>query len=47
MSTLEIRNLQVSVDTENGAVEILKGVDLTIKPTQNTRRMGPAQFCNP
>jgi Fe-S cluster assembly ATP-binding protein len=31
MSVLEIRGLQVSVDTENGSVEILKGVDLTIK----------------
>jgi len=30
MSTLEIRNLQVSVNTDAGAVEILKGVDLTI-----------------
>ena len=31
MSTLEIRNLQVSVNTDDGMVEILKGVDLTIK----------------
>ena len=27
MSVLEIRGLQVSVNTENGSVEILKGVD--------------------
>ena len=30
MSTLEIRGLKVSVDTEQGSIEILKGVDLTI-----------------
>ena len=41
MSTLEIRNLQVSVDTENGAVEILKGVDLTIKSGETHAIMGP------
>ena len=34
MSGLEIRGLQVSVNTDDGSVEILKGVDLTIKPTQ-------------
>ncbi|MEY4497763.1 MAG: hypothetical protein RLZZ364_1068, partial [Actinomycetota bacterium] len=31
MSTLEIRGLKVTVDTEQGVKEILKGVDLTIK----------------
>ena len=29
MSTLAIRDLHVSVDTETGPKEILKGVDLT------------------
>ena len=31
MATLEIKDLQVSVDTEDGPKEILKGVNLTIK----------------
>ena len=30
MSKLEIRGLQVVVNTENGPKEILKGVDLTV-----------------
>ena len=41
MSTLEIRGLKVSVNTENGAVEILKGVDLTIKSGETHAIMGP------
>jgi Fe-S cluster assembly ATP-binding protein len=41
MSTLEIRGLKVSVDTDNGSVEILKGVDLTIKSGQTHAIMGP------
>ena len=41
MSTLEIRGLKVSVDTEQGAVEILKGVDLTIKSGETHAIMGP------
>ena len=41
MSTLDIRNLQVSVNTENGAVEILKGVDLVIKSGETHAIMGP------
>jgi len=41
MSVLEIKNLQVSVDTENGASEILRGVDLTIKSGETHAIMGP------
>ena len=41
MSTLEIRDLHVSVDTETGAKEILRGVDLTVAPEQIHAIMGP------
>ena len=41
MSTLEIRGLKVSVETDQGAVEILKGVDLTIKSGETHAIMGP------
>lgn len=41
MSKLEIKNLQVSVDTEDGAKEILKGVTLTIKDGETHAIMGP------
>ena len=41
MSTLEIRGLKVSVETEQGAIEILKGVDLTIKSGETHAIMGP------
>jgi Fe-S cluster assembly ATP-binding protein len=41
MSTLEIRDLHVSVDTEDGPKEILTGVDLTIKAGQTHAIMGP------
>ncbi|HET9860566.1 MAG TPA: ATP-binding cassette domain-containing protein, partial [Nocardioidaceae bacterium] len=41
MATLEIRDLHVSVDTENGPKEILKGVDLTINPNETHAIMGP------
>lgn len=41
MSTLEIRGLEVSVVTEKGAIEILKGVDLTIRSGETHAIMGP------
>ena len=41
MSTLEIRGLKVIVTTESGDVEILKGVDLTIKSGETHAIMGP------
>ena len=41
MSTLEIRDLHVSVDTEDGPKEILKGVNLTINPGEVHPIMGP------
>ncbi len=41
MSNLEIRDLHVSVDTENGPKEILKGVTLTIRGGQTHAIMGP------
>ena len=41
MSTLTITNLHVSIDGENGPVEILKGVDLTLAQGQTHAIMGP------
>jgi Fe-S cluster assembly ATP-binding protein len=41
MSTLEIKDLHVSVDTEDGAKEILKGVTLTVKEGETHAIMGP------
>jgi Fe-S cluster assembly ATP-binding protein len=41
MATLEIRDLHVSVDTEDGPKEILKGVDLVIKEGETHAIMGP------
>jgi Fe-S cluster assembly ATP-binding protein len=41
MSTLEIRDLYVSVETEAGAKEILRGVDLTVQADQIHAIMGP------
>lgn len=41
MSTLEITDLHVSVDTETGTKSILKGVDLTIKQGETHAVMGP------
>ena len=41
MSVLEIENLQVSVVTDAGNKEILRGVDLTIKSGETHAIMGP------
>jgi len=41
MATLEIRDLHVTVDTENGVKEILSGVDLTVKAGETHAIMGP------
>src|SRR4051794_2033371 len=41
MSVLEIRDLHVSVDTESGAREILRGVDLTVRAGETHAIMGP------
>ena len=41
MSKLEIRDLQVVVNTENGPKEILKGVDLTVNSGETHAIMGP------
>ncbi|GGB34195.1 ABC transporter ATP-binding protein [Flexivirga endophytica] len=41
MSTLEIRDLHVSVDTDKGSKEILKGVNLTVKSGETHAIMGP------
>jgi Fe-S cluster assembly ATP-binding protein len=41
MATLEIRDLHVSVQTEQGAKEILRGVDLTVRSGETHAIMGP------
>ena len=41
MATLEIHDLHVTVDTEDGPKEILKGVDLTIRSGETHAIMGP------
>lgn len=41
MSVLEIKDLHVSIDTEQGPKEILKGVTLTIKSGETHAIMGP------
>ena len=41
MSTLEIKDLRVSIETEQGSKEILKGVSLTIKSGETHAIMGP------
>src|SRR4051794_27320989 len=41
MSTLEIRDLHVSVETKEGPKQILRGVDLTVASGQTHAIMGP------
>jgi Fe-S cluster assembly ATP-binding protein len=41
MATLEIKNLHVSVETEAGKKEILRGVDLVIRSGETHAIMGP------
>jgi Fe-S cluster assembly ATP-binding protein len=41
MATLEIHDLQVSVDTKEGAKPILRGVDLTVASGETHAIMGP------
>ena len=41
MSTLEIKNLHVSVETPEGTKQILRGVDLTINSGETHAVMGP------
>ncbi len=41
MATLEIRDLHVTVDAEEGAREILRGVDLTVRAGETHAIMGP------
>jgi Fe-S cluster assembly ATP-binding protein len=41
MATLEIRDLHVTVQTEQGAKEILRGVDLTVRSGETHAIMGP------
>jgi Fe-S cluster assembly ATP-binding protein len=41
MATLEIKDLHVSVETDGGPQEILRGVDLTVKQGETHAIMGP------
>ncbi|WP_026533968.1 Fe-S cluster assembly ATPase SufC [Arthrobacter sp. H14] len=41
MSTLEIRDLHVSIETEQGTKQILKGVNLTVNTGETHAIMGP------
>ena len=41
MSTLEIKNLHVSVETNDGPKPILRGVDLTVRSGETHAIMGP------
>ena len=44
MSVLEIKDLHVSVETEQGAKNILKGVDLTMRRGRDPRHHGPERL---
>ena len=41
MTTLDIKDLHVSVNTDDGEIEILKGVDLTVNTGEVHAIMGP------
>ena len=41
MSTLAVKDLHVSVDTDDGKKSILNGVDLTVKSGETHAIMGP------
>ena len=41
MTTLDIKDLHVSVNTEDGEKEILRGVDLTVNSGEVHAIMGP------
>ncbi|MFH8986473.1 ATP-binding cassette domain-containing protein, partial [Streptomyces varsoviensis] len=41
MATLEIHDLHVSVEVDNGTKEILRGVDLTVRQGETHAIMGP------
>ncbi|WP_223628207.1 Fe-S cluster assembly ATPase SufC [Microbacterium sp. EST19A] len=41
MTTLQVRNLHASVSTDDGSVEILRGVDLTLRRGETHAVMGP------
>ena len=41
MTTLEIRDLHVSVETKEGPKPILRGVDLTVRSGETHAIMGP------
>jgi Fe-S cluster assembly ATP-binding protein len=44
MATLEIRDLHVTVETDAGAKEILRGVDLTVRSGRDPRDHGPQRL---